>query len=69
MAKLSLILETKETFDSCIDRDGMAMLIEDDKVWNGIKVLKNKGIRMRFVTAVNEENISFCRQIMKLGAV
>jgi len=63
-----LEFQSKETFDSCIDRDGMAMLIEDDQVWNGIKVLKNKGIRMRFVTAVNEENISFCRQIMKLGA-
>jgi hypothetical protein len=66
--KKLLISETKETFDSCIDRGGMALLTEDDKAMNAIKVLNNKGIRMRFVTAIDEGTMSFCRQIMKLGA-
>jgi len=68
VAKTLLISETKETFDSCIDRGGMALLTEDDDARSAIKVLKNKGIRMRFVAAVDEGNMSFCRQIMKLGA-
>jgi two-component system sensor histidine kinase VicK len=63
-----VISETKQTFDCCVDRDGMAFLTEDEKVWNAIMVLKNKAIRMRFVTTVNEGNMPFCRQIMKCGA-
>ena len=65
---LEITSEIKETFDYCFDRDGMPLLTEDEKGWSAIKVLKNKGIRMRFVTAVNEGNMSFCKQIMKLGA-
>jgi two-component system sensor histidine kinase VicK len=34
-----------------------------------MKVLKGKGIRVRFVTALNEGNISFCRQMMRCGEV
>lgn len=65
---LDIISEAKEAFDCCINQDGMALLTSDDKIWNAITVLKNKRIRMRFVAAINEGNISFCRRIMKLGA-
>jgi len=36
----------------------------NEKLWNAIKKLKNKGIRARFVTTVNEGNIA-CKQLMK----
>lgn len=65
---LDIISEAKETYDCCVDQDGMALLTSDEKIWNAIIVLKNKRIRMRIVTAINEGNISFCRRMMKLGA-
>jgi hypothetical protein len=47
----------------------VALLLENEKLWNTIKGLKDKGIRVRFVTALNEGNISFCGQMMKCGEV
>jgi hypothetical protein len=43
--------------------------MEDEKLWDAIRNLKDKGIRVRFVTAISEGNISFCRQMMKCGEV
>ena len=51
---LEIISNIREKFDCCIDQKGMALLMEDEKLWNAIKDLKNKGIRVRFVTGVNE---------------
>jgi hypothetical protein len=66
---LEIISNIKETFDCSIDLDEVALITENEKLWNAIKGLKDKGIRVRFVTALNEGNISFCRQMMKCGEV
>src|SRR5215831_251866 len=59
----------KKTFDCCIDQDKVVLIMENEKLWNAIKKLKNKGIRARFVTSVNEGNIATCKQLMKVGDV
>jgi hypothetical protein len=66
---LEIISNIKETFDCCIDLNEVALITENEKLWDAIKSLKNKGIRVRFVTGVNEGNISPCRQLMKCGEV
>jgi hypothetical protein len=66
---LEIISNIRERFDCCIDQKGMALLMEDEKLWNRIKDLKNKGVTVRFVTALSDRNISFCRQLMKCGEV
>src|SRR5215813_6244697 len=64
-----IISHIKKTFDCCIDQDEVVLIRENEKLWNAIKKLKNKGIRARFVTTVNEGNISACKQLMKIGEV
>jgi two-component system sensor histidine kinase VicK len=59
----------KNTFDCCVDQDEVALIMEDERLWNAIKDLKNKGVRVRFVTSVYEGNISSCRRLMKFGEV
>ena len=66
---LEIISNIKESFDCCIDLNEVALITENEKLWNAIKGLKNKGIRVRFVTGINEGNISSCRQLMKCGEV
>ena len=66
---LKIISNIRETFDCCIEQNEMSVLIENEKLWNVIKGLKNEGIRVRFITCVNEGNISSCRQLMKCGEV
>ena len=66
---LEIISNIKETFDCCIELSKVGLITENEKLWNAIKSLKNKGIRVRFVTGVNEGNISPCRQLMECGEV
>src|SRR5215469_9957683 len=64
-----IISNIKSTFDFCIDQNEAALIMENVKSWNAIKGLKKKGIRVRFVTSINEGNISFCRELLKFGDV
>ena len=64
-----IISHVKNTFDCCIDQDEVILIRENERLWNAIKNLKNKGIRVRFVTTVNQENIASCKQLMKIGEV
>lgn len=64
-----IISRIKNTFDCCIDQDEAVLIMENERLWNAIKALKNKGIRVRFVTTVNEGNIASCKQLMKFGEV
>jgi hypothetical protein len=64
-----IISRIKNTFDCCIDRDEVILIRENQMLWNAIKDLKNKGIRVRFVTTINEGNIAYCKQLMKVGEV
>ena len=66
---LELISNIRESFDCCIDDEGRALLTENEKLWIAIKALISKGVIVRFVTAVNERNIAFCRELMKCGKV
>jgi hypothetical protein len=66
---LDVISNIRERFDFCIDQNGVDLLTEDEKLWGAIKDLRNKGIKVRFVTALRDRNISFCRQLMKCGEV
>jgi hypothetical protein len=66
---LAIISNIRERFDFCIDQNGVDLLTEDEKLWGAIKDLKNKGIKVRFVTALSDRNTSFWRQLMKCGEV
>ena len=66
---LEIISNIRERIDFCIDQNGIALLTEAEKLWNAIKDLKNKGVTVRFVTALSDRNIAFCRQMMKCGEV
>jgi hypothetical protein len=66
---LEMISSIRNTFDLYIDQNDLAPIMEDLKVWNAVKGLKKKGIRVRFVTSINEANISFCRELMKFGDI
>ncbi|NAL77590.1 hypothetical protein [Nitrososphaera sp. AFS] len=66
---LRIISNSRESFDCCIDQDEVTLIIENEKLWDAIKALKNRGSRVRFVTKVKEGTISSCKQMTKLGDV
>jgi hypothetical protein len=52
---LEIISNIKETFDCCVDLNEVVLITENEKLWNALKNLRNKGIRVRFVTGVKRE--------------
>jgi two-component system, OmpR family, sensor histidine kinase VicK len=59
----------KEELDGCIDHDEVAMNVKYDAIWNFHLQLKRKGVRLRMVTEVTPENISYVKKIMEHSEV
>ena len=65
---LEVISGTREKADFCIDYRGLSVLMTDEPLLDVIKGLVNTGMRLRFVTKITQENISYCKQLMKYTA-
>lgn len=69
----NLVLATlsgiRESFDSCLDHIGPSMQVGNVQQWNTISQLKNKGIKLRLITEVTKENLSYCKKMIKHAEV
>jgi two-component system, OmpR family, sensor histidine kinase VicK len=59
----------KEELDGCIDHDEVAMNVKYDAIWNFHLQLNRKGVRLRMVTEITPENISYVKKIMEHSEV
>jgi hypothetical protein len=55
--------------DGCVDHSEVAMNVTYDAIWNGFIQLKKKGVRLRTVTEITSENISYVKKLMELFEV
>jgi two-component system, OmpR family, sensor histidine kinase VicK len=68
-----IIKKTLETFswikkgDAVIDSDGPSINILYEPIWSGLLSLKKRGVKMRWVTEVTPDNISYCKKMMEVG--
>ncbi len=65
---LDSISPTQGTVDFCIDYVALPFLVTYEPLWKVIISLVNKGIRLRFITKVKHENISYCNMLMKYSS-
>src|ERR1051325_5549689 len=56
----------KEGNDSCIDPTEIALAIRFDAIWNTFVQLKKKAARLRLITEVTADNISYAKKLMEL---
>ncbi len=52
----------------CHDR-GVEVTIKATSIWNGMNDLKNKGVRLRWITNITPDNLKWCKEFMKLVGV
>ena len=55
-----------KTFLKSLEKDPRCVSIKP--MWQGLLNLKNRGVKIRFVTQITKENISYCKQKMKVRA-
>ena len=58
-----------KALDGCVDHSEVAMNVTYDAIWNGFLQLKKKGVRLRTVTEITPENISYVKKLMELFEV
>jgi phospho-acceptor domain-containing protein len=56
----------KERLDNCTDFTGPSVFI-NTPVWKEFIELKNRGIKLRFITEITNANISYCKELMTIA--
>jgi hypothetical protein len=64
---LQVFSNIKQRYDVCADSTGPYAFLKAEKLWNEYIYLRYRGIRLRFLTKVTMNNISYCKAIMKVA--
>jgi two-component system sensor histidine kinase VicK len=58
----------KDNLDACVDVNGPSMFVIPNhpltKSWID---LKNRGVRMRFISEITKHNLQYCKELMKIA--
>ena len=52
---------TLKTIEGCIGRDEVAVHVTLEILWNGLLKLKQKGVKLRIITQITSDNLSYCK--------
>ena len=63
---LKIYSQLTEYMDAICDDKGPEVTITASPIWNGMIVLKNKGVRLRWITNITKDNLKWCKEFMKL---
>lgn len=64
---LEALSEVKICLDGCYDSTAPAMIVSIEPIWKAINEHARRGIRLRYVTDINGDNISYCKLIAESG--
>jgi two-component system, OmpR family, sensor histidine kinase VicK len=65
-AVLGLLSKANRRIDSCMDRTRPSLAIEIPRVKGAIVDSKSRGIRMRLVTEITDDNVSHCKELIRI---
>ena len=51
----------KKSIDTCCDENGVVATIKTKPIWEGYAALKNKGIKMRWISEITKENLPIAK--------
>ncbi len=68
-ASLQVYSKLKINMDACVDAQGPAVLLNATPIWEGMNTLKNRGIKLRWITDITNENINYCKELMRIAEV
>lgn len=57
----------KKSIDTCCDENGVVATIKTKPTWEGYAALKNKGIKMRWISEITKENLPYCKELMRIA--
>lgn len=57
---------TKHTIDSCVDKDNPKTIMTHNRIVTAIIDNNNRGIKTRVITEITKDNLSYCKELIKL---
>jgi hypothetical protein len=49
--------------EGCIGKDEVAMHVTHELIWNGLLKLKQRGVQMRVITQITNDNLTYCKTL------
>lgn len=59
----------ERTLEGCIDHTELAMHVTTPPIWDGLNHLKEKGVKLRLITEIRNDNISYAKKMMEIAEV
>src|SRR5918994_2600772 len=68
MIKTSLRIYTQmsEYMNAICDDMGVQVTINTKPIWEGMHILKRRGVELRWITNITKENLDWCKEFMKI---
>lgn len=66
---LEVLSKIRATYDLCLDSYGVSPILETEPIKKAYFELKNRGVKIRIITEITTHNISYCKEMMKIGDV
>jgi two-component system, OmpR family, sensor histidine kinase VicK len=58
-----------EYMNTVCDKNGVQVTIKTEPIWEGIRALKRRGVKLRWITDITKENLGWCKEFMKIVEV
>ena len=59
----------KERLEGSIDNAGPAIHVIYNPIWDGLVQLKENGVKIRVVTEITVDNISYCKRLLEVSEI
>jgi two-component system, OmpR family, sensor histidine kinase VicK len=66
---LEVLSRIQTTYDLCLDSTGVSPILEIEPIKKAYFELKNRTVKIRIITEITTQNISYCKEIMNIGDV
>jgi two-component system, OmpR family, sensor histidine kinase VicK len=68
MVKTSLWIYSQMSvyMDAICDDKGVEVTINTKPIWEGMNVLKKRGVKLRWITDITKENLNWCKEFMRI---
>src|ERR671930_2325212 len=65
-AILQFVSNTKSRIDACVDYSRPSLTVEIEQLKKAFIDAKRRGVKLRYVTEITEDNIKYCKELIKM---
>ena len=58
--------KAKNGIDACVDYTRPSLVIKFEQLRKVFLAAKNRGVKLRYVTKTREDNVAYCKELMKM---